>query len=319
MSTTDNLLLPLVEVNQEQKEVTVNEAITLLDGAICGSQSIEVVDGDNAFTATQVREGQHLVLIPSQSSPPTTTVNVVLPAVRRFLVFTNACGYSAVIRCGGGGSPPNQSVTIPNDTTAVLFCDSVEVYGVAASASSTSQEFIDLADVPASYTGAATRFVRVNAGEDALEFAVANLTDLADVDGSYSGAAEYILRVKADGSGVEFVPASSIPLGINAQTGTTYDLALSDAGGVVTLDNGSPITVTVPANSSVAFPVGTVIVLAQIGAGQVTVAEASAGSPSVVTIYSPETLKLRKQFAQASLTKIGTDTWLLEGNLEAAA
>lgn len=100
---------------------------------------------------------------------------------------------------------------------------------------------------------------------------------------------------------------------INAQTGTTYTLALSDSAKLVTLSNGSAITVTVPLNSSVAFPVGTQILFAQIGAGQVTFAK---GDPSI-TITSPETLKLRKTGAQAALIKIDTNTWLLEGDLEA--
>lgn len=107
---------------------------------------------------------------------------------------------------------------------------------------------------------------------------------------------------------------ASSALGINAQTGTTYTLVLSDAGKLVTLDNGSPITLTVPADSTADFPVGTQILLAQLDAGQVTVEPESTG----VEIITPETYALRKAGAQAALVKIGADTWLLEGNLEAA-
>lgn len=102
-------------------------------------------------------------------------------------------------------------------------------------------------------------------------------------------------------------------LSINAQTGTSYTLALADAGALVTLDNASPIALTVPDDGDVAFPVGTSILLAQIGAGQVTVTEDTS-----VTVVTPETLKLRKQGAQAALVKVASDTWLLDGNLEAA-
>lgn len=100
---------------------------------------------------------------------------------------------------------------------------------------------------------------------------------------------------------------------INVQTGTSYSLVLTDAGKVVRLTNSSAIALTIPANSSVAFPIGTQIVLAQGGAGQVTV-----GGAGGVTIRTPETLKLRKQYAQAALIKVATDEWMLEGNLEAA-
>lgn len=101
-------------------------------------------------------------------------------------------------------------------------------------------------------------------------------------------------------------------LAINAQTGTTYTLVLGDAGKLVTLANGSAITLTVPANSSAAFPVGTVIALAQLDAGLVTVA-GDAG----VTINgtTPGDEDLTGQWATASLTKLATDTWLLSGGL----
>jgi len=96
----------------------------------------------------------------------------------------------------------------------------------------------------------------------------------------------------------------------NAQTGTTYTLVLSDEGKLVTLSNASAITLTVPPNSSVAFDVGTYIDLAQIGAGQVTVAQGSG-----VTVNATPGLKFRAQYAGASLRKIATDTWLLFGDL----
>lgn len=100
---------------------------------------------------------------------------------------------------------------------------------------------------------------------------------------------------------------------VNAQTGTTYTLVLADAFKLVTMANAAANTLTVPPNSSVAFPVGTRIDLGQDAAGQTTIA-AGAG----VTIRTPETLKLRKQWAKATLIKRATDTWDLEGNLEAA-
>lgn len=101
-------------------------------------------------------------------------------------------------------------------------------------------------------------------------------------------------------------------LTLNAQSGTTYTLVLADASKYVRLNNAAAITMTVPPNSSVAFPTGTQIVLRQVGAGQVTVA-AGAG----VTVNTSQTLKLRAQHSTASLIKVGTDEWDLAGDLEA--
>ena len=95
----------------------------------------------------------------------------------------------------------------------------------------------------------------------------------------------------------------------NAQTGTTYTLALTDVAKVVSLTNAASITLTIPTNASVAFPTGTQILLYQGGAGQVTVSGAG------VTIRSQGSkTKLTAQYAVAGLLKVGTDEWVLFGN-----
>jgi hypothetical protein len=97
---------------------------------------------------------------------------------------------------------------------------------------------------------------------------------------------------------------------INTQTGTSYTLVLSDQLNVVTLNNASAITLTIPPNSSVAFPIGTSIDIIQLGAGQVTVAGGTG-----VTVNSTPTLKLRVQYSVGSCLKIATDTWIFMGDL----
>jgi hypothetical protein len=100
---------------------------------------------------------------------------------------------------------------------------------------------------------------------------------------------------------------------INTQTGTAYTFALSDAAtisSVVTFDNASPVTVTVPPNVDVAFPTGSKLDIVGLGAGLVTVA-AGAG----VTVNASPTLGLRAQYSRAELLKIGPDVWLLSGDL----
>ncbi len=99
----------------------------------------------------------------------------------------------------------------------------------------------------------------------------------------------------------------------NQQTGTTYTLVLADASNkIVELSNTSAITVTVPLNSSVAYPVGSQIMLLQTNTGQVTVAGAGG-----VTVNSNPGLKLRAQWSSATLIKRATDTWVLVGDTTA--
>ena len=99
---------------------------------------------------------------------------------------------------------------------------------------------------------------------------------------------------------------------INAQSGTTYTLVSADRGKLVSLANASPITLTIPTNSTTAFPTGTRIDIIQTGTGQVTVGGAG------VTINSKDSnKKLSEQGSAASLIKFATDTWWLVGDLSA--
>jgi hypothetical protein len=95
---------------------------------------------------------------------------------------------------------------------------------------------------------------------------------------------------------------------INTQTGTSYTLVLSDAGKLVTLNNGSAITLTVPPNSSVAFPVGTSIDLVQLGAGIVTIAQGEG-----VTVNAAPSRVFQDRYSGATLKKLATDTWVAVG------
>ena len=136
-------------------------------------------------------------------------------------------------------------------------------------------------------------------------------------DGSVSSWAAVDLTSYATLTGTETLTnktltAPVINLGTNAQTGTTYTLALTDNGKLVEVSNASAITVTVPANSSVAFPVGAQVNLLQTGAGQITVAGAGG-----VTVNATPGLKLREQWSSATLIKRATDTWVLVGDLSA--
>jgi hypothetical protein len=97
---------------------------------------------------------------------------------------------------------------------------------------------------------------------------------------------------------------------INAQT-TSYTTVLTDAGKLITENSASATTVTIPLNSSVSYAIGTVIFVAQLGLGTVTIA----GASGVSVLSSESLLNLNGQYAGAALIKTDTNTWLLFGNL----
>jgi hypothetical protein len=98
----------------------------------------------------------------------------------------------------------------------------------------------------------------------------------------------------------------------SSQSGATYTLALTDGGQVVEFTNASAVTLTVPTNASVAFPVGTLIGVLQYGAGQVTISGAG------VTFRSAGgQLRTNVQYSAVWLRKRATDEWVVSGDTAA--
>lgn len=92
----------------------------------------------------------------------------------------------------------------------------------------------------------------------------------------------------------------------------SYTLVLTDNLKLVTVTTAEASTLTVPPNSSVAFPIGATIAVCQGGAGKVTITEGEG-----VTINSKDAaLGLTGQWTTCSLIKTATDTWLCSGSLE---
>ena len=89
--------------------------------------------------------------------------------------------------------------------------------------------------------------------------------------------------------------------GNNTQTGS-YTTVLTDAGKVITMSNASANTVTIPANSSVAYVIGTRINILNLGAGACT-PTAAAG----VTING--TITALATNSSAAVIKTATNTW----------
>jgi hypothetical protein len=106
--------------------------------------------------------------------------------------------------------------------------------------------------------------------------------------------------------------SASAALAFNAQTGTSYTLVSADAENkLVTLSNASAITLTVPPS---VFTVGQQINIAQIGAGQVTLAQ-GAGVTITSTGASASAPKCRAQYSAATIICTASNTFLVVGDL----
>jgi hypothetical protein len=105
-------------------------------------------------------------------------------------------------------------------------------------------------------------------------------------------------------------------LTLNAQT-ATYTVVLTDADQkLVTMSVAGANDFLIPTNANVAFPIGSVINVIQIGAGKTTIEAVTPGTTTIsstgATATAPE---LRAQFSAASCIKVGTDTWYVVGDI----
>jgi hypothetical protein len=122
-----------------------------------------------------------------------------------------------------------------------------------------------------------------------------------------------LLRVNSGATAPEW--ALGVNLQLNAQT-ATYTVVLGDAFKLVTMSVAGANDFQIPTNASVAFPVGTVINVIQIGAGQTTIKAVTSGTTTISsTGASAIAPKLRAQYSAASCIKVATDTWYVVGDI----
>jgi hypothetical protein len=106
-------------------------------------------------------------------------------------------------------------------------------------------------------------------------------------------------------------------LTLNAQT-ATYTVVLTDnRNTLVTMDVATANDFLIPTNANVAFPIGSVINVIQIGAGKTTIEAVTPGTTTISSTGATATAPaLRAQFSAASCIKVATDTWYVVGDIE---
>jgi hypothetical protein len=132
------------------------------------------------------------------------------------------------------------------------------------------------------------------------------LDDLTDVAVSSPAAGHVLVH-----DGTNFANRQRSPL--NSQSGTTYTLVLGDIDKYVICSNASAIALTVPPNSSVAFPVGIEVHVEQGGAGAITL---TPGSGVTLNKHAGFNLVTDGQYSVVTLKKTATDTWTVFGKLD---
>lgn len=116
--------------------------------------------------------------------------------------------------------------------------------------------------------------------------------------------------VFSDGTQTKEGVASRTPI---VQKTDSYTLsALTERDSLIEISKASAVTLTIPADSTLNFPIGTSLDILQTGAGQITIAGAVG-----VTVNATPGLKLRTQWSGATLFKRAANTWVAYGDLSA--
>jgi hypothetical protein len=104
-------------------------------------------------------------------------------------------------------------------------------------------------------------------------------------------------------------------LAIDAET-ASYTAILVNNGQLVTMNNSSANTFSIPTDANVDFPVGTQITVLQIGTGQTTIQAVTAGTTTInstgATAAQP---RLRVRYSSATCIKLSANNWVVLGDI----
>ena len=291
-------------------------------GVLNGTTNVSLVTSPAASVSRVIRSG--FLYNADSASVQVTLEHYDGTTAEAIGVITLGPGYTLSLDDGGF------QVT---DTSGALQTAGASGSGTVTSVAMTVPSWLTVAGSPVTHSGTlavtATSALTANqvlatpdgsSGALAVRSLVA--TDVPTLNQSTTGNAgtATALQTPRTINGVSFDGSANIvvalPPPVNAQTGTTYTLALTDAPannasqGIVTMNNAAANTLTVPPNSSVAFPVGTIIQVVQLGAGQTAIA-AGAG----VTINNSSSLTARVRYSTMLLTQVAANVWVLSGDL----
>lgn len=93
-----------------------------------------------------------------------------------------------------------------------------------------------------------------------------------------------------------------------------YTAVIGDAYQTIQIMNkATAIAFKIPTNANVAFPIGTVITVLNIGAGTCTISAVTSGTTTVLSVGATPAQPTLTQYKSAACIKTGTDAWYVVG------
>jgi hypothetical protein len=278
------------ENNTSWGDVTNTNLGTAIEEAIVGSADVTFASANVTLTLSNTNASQTARNMRLRCTGTTggSTRNLVVPAIEKPYIVQNDCADSVVIK-----TPAGTGVTVPAGATMWVYNDGVNVISAISYAPFIGA--LDFASVNAVVgTLVATNLTATNLTTTNLTSTNAtstNLTATTVLDAGTIGAAA---------PGFRGLPQ-------NAQTGA-YTLVLSDIGKQVSNTTGGWV---IPANASVAFPIGAAVVLFNNSGSSQTVSITSdtmylAGTANTGT-------RTLAQRGLATCVKVASTTWVISG------
>ena len=96
-----------------------------------------------------------------------------------------------------------------------------------------------------------------------------------------------------------------------------YTAVIADAYQVLEVMNkATAIAYKIPTNASVAFPIGTVLNILNIGVGTCTISAVTSGTTAILSAGAVPAQPTLAQYRSAACIKTGTDSWYVVGAIE---
>ena len=273
---------------------TVNNAITsLVDTAIAGTTTLST-DADATLTSTSLAINQARQAILLCTGARTALRYITAPAQSKTYAVINSTtgGFAVVVR----GTGPTTGVSIPAGYASLVAWNGSDFVVVATtSLVSLTAGVSGILPVANGGTGAATltglvfgngtgAFTVASAGQ-----VTASLTTIADTT-----------TINSQQVGYRNVPQNS--------QSAPYTLVLADGGKHIYM--ASVGVYTIPANASVAFPIGTGVTFVNLGAASTIAITSDTMYLAGVGTTGTRTLA---QYGSATALKVSSTTWVISG------
>jgi hypothetical protein len=301
------LVLPVTGELQGTWGDTVNDGLTsLVDASVAGTASIAMTDANYTLSTANGATDEARRMFVSLTGSLTAQRDVICPAASKLYFVHNGTNQAIVFKTSAG-----TGVTVPVNARATLFCDGTNVVtAVNYVPSLTLGAALPVASggtgITSFGTGVATALGQNVTGSGGIALATSPSFTTPVLGTPTSGQLSNCTVDGTDAVGFRNAPVNS--------RSADYTLVLADSGKTIfhpASDNNAR-TFTIPANSSVAYPVGTVVSFINLAAADLTIAI------TTDTMYlggdGATGSRTLAEFGIASALKVSSTDWVISGN-----